>query len=247
MNIKDAIKKILPTELIRTYRSTTKLVKTPSFSMTTLDYDQYWRERPNFDMQPRFPIIERFIGADSTVLDIGCGDGAMLAYLKKQKNIEALGIDISQVAINRAVSRGVNARVEMLSDLAGKGNLQFDHVVMSEVIEHVPNSEQFVQWAWSLTNKSFIITFPNIAYLPHRLRLMLGRFPVQWVKHPGEHLRFWSIPDFKFWLSHIDLPNRSSSLTFVPSNGITVLGLHSLLPNLFGNQIVVVLSRESSL
>ena len=120
--------------------------------------------------------------------------------------------------------------------------LRFHHVVMSEVLEHVQNPEELLLLAWSLCRKTLWVTFPNIAYFPHRLRLLAGKFPVQWVVFPGEHLRFWSIPDFRHWLQQLHLPIATLSA----SNGITLLGLHRLWPNLLANQIVARIDKDSA-
>jgi len=86
---------------------------------------------------------------------------------------------------------------------------------------------------------SLWLTFPNIAYFPHRLRLLSGKFPVQWVVFPGEHLRFWSVPGFAAWLASLSVP----ALDVIASNGLTVARLHRVWPNLFGNQMVVRCDR----
>jgi methionine biosynthesis protein MetW len=201
-------------------------------------YDDYWRLRGSGAIQPRFHVIAAGVPDGATLLDVGCGDGAMLEYLARTKGVRALGIDISGEAVSRAGRRGVIARVQTLADLRSSGET-FDHVVMSEVVEHVADAERFVLDAWAVTRQSMWVTFPNIAYFPHRLRLLAGKFPVQWVVFPGEHLRFWSVPDFKAWLAALDIP----ATRVVPSNGLTVAGAHRVLPNLFGNQIVVRCDR----
>jgi len=114
-----------------------------------------------------------------------------------------------------------------------------DHVVMSEVVEHVADAERLVRDAWTMARKTLWLTFPNIAYFPHRLRLLAGKFPVQWVVFPGEHLRFWSVPDFEAWLVGLSLPVSRVAA----SNGFTFARLHRAWPNLFGNQIVVRCDR----
>lgn len=209
-----------------------------------MDYDEYWLIRPENDMQPRFPIIADSIEKGSRVLDIGCGDGACLAYLKQTKNVTELGIDISKVAVERARLRNVNARVQMLSELFSIVEpASYDYVIMSEVIEHVENPEEYVVTAYDLAAKQLILTVPNIAYWPHRLRLILGRFPVQWVYHPGEHLRYWSASDFNDWIVDLLKDKKVTGLSFVSSNGITWINAHKRWPNLFGNQIVVIVSK----
>ena len=214
------------------------MVRRPAYGERVDDYDTYWRHRAPATLQPRFSIIGDAVAPGASVLDIGCGDGVMLQFLMATKQVRALGIDVSAEAIRRAVARGVDARVQPLGELAASGQT-FDHVVMSEVVEHVADAERFVLDAWALTRTSLWLTFPNIAYFPHRLRLLSGKAPVQWVVFPGEHLRFWSVPDFRAWLESLSLPSPS----MVASNGVTFARLHRLWPNLFGNQIVVRCNR----
>ncbi|OFV92010.1 MAG: hypothetical protein A3G76_03330 [Acidobacteria bacterium RIFCSPLOWO2_12_FULL_65_11] len=214
------------------------MVHAPAYGRVVETYDDYWRHRAPGGLQPRFEIIEAGVARGSSVLDVGCGDGAMLEFLRTAKDVKAVGIDISAEAVSRARRRGVDARVQTLGDLRLAGTT-FDHVVMSEVVEHVADAERFVLDAWALARHSLWLTFPNIAYFPHRLRLLSGKFPVQWVVFPGEHLRFWSVPDFAAWLASLSVP----ALDVIASNGLTVARLHRVWPNLFGNQMVVRCDR----
>lgn len=220
----------------------------PAYDIRDLDYDDYWAARAPSEVQPRYPIIGRQIDDGSRVLDVGCGDGGMLQYLKEQRSdLRELGIDVSSEAVQRAKDRGVNASQTPLEEIAARDE-RFDYVIMSEVIEHVAEPEAYIRQAWRLTGRALLLSFPNIAYWPHRLRLLLGRFPVQWVHHPGEHLRFWSLKDFDPWLRRSALrettgADRVEGLLFVASNGLTALRLHRLMPNLFANQIVVVVEK----
>ena len=214
------------------------MVRRPAYGERVSGYDAYWQHRAPATMQPRFSIIAEGIAPGASVLDIGCGDGVMLQFLMATRNVRALGIDVSAEAVRRAIERGVEARVQPLDELAAFGQT-FDHVVMSEVVEHVADAEQFVLDAWALTRKTLWVTFPNIAYFPHRLRLLAGKAPVQWAVFPGEHLRFWSVPDFRAWITSLSLPPPA----MVASNGFTLARLHRLWPNLFGSQIVVRCDR----
>lgn len=213
----------------------------PPRSRLEFDYDIYWLERRPGGVQPRFELIAEYLDPHSTLLDVGCGDGAFLAYLEQTRQMRGVGIDVSVVAVEGAKKRGVDARVSTLSQLLQSvPPLRFEHVVMSEVLEHVADPETMVRQGWELARRSLWLTFPNIAYFPHRLRLFAGRFPVQWVVFPGEHLRFWSIPDFGDWLNQFGF----AAPRMWPSNGVTIFGLHRLWPNLLANQIVVRLDRE---
>lgn len=226
------------------------VVGAPKYGMRDLDYNKYWEARDLAGVQPRYPIVADHIEPGTSVLDVGCGDGGMLRYLKDRKpGLRELGIDVSTVAVQRARDRGVNARTTTLESVAERhpDGGSYDYVIMSEVLEHLSEPERFVRLGWKLTRRGLILTFPNIAYWPHRLRLLLGRFPVQWVHHPGEHLRFWSVRDFGEWLSRLALSEtRQVQTTYCASNGLTLFGIHRLCPNLFGNQIVVAVGDGDS-
>ena len=217
----------------------------PEFTLSKMDYDEYWNVRDeSAEIQPRFPIMADVINDGSQVLDVGCGDGTFLEYLKKKKYVNEIGVDISQVAVSRARKKGVTAQVKKLDQISEEyDDGAFDYVVMSEVIEHVTNPEELVQTAWSLTSASLLVTIPNIGYWPHRLRLLFGRFPVQWVHHPGEHVRYWTIRDFSDWLDELILKEKVNTRLY-PSNGITALNSHRIWPNLFCNQAVIEIRKQ---
>ncbi|MEQ1730253.1 MAG: methionine biosynthesis protein MetW, partial [Vicinamibacterales bacterium] len=213
------------------------------FRGQTIDYDGYWRERGAGGMHPRFAIIASGVRAGESVLDVGCGNGALLQHLKTTRQIRERGVDVSETGVALARAAGLDARVGLLG---APGTVEpaemFDHVVLTEVIEHVADAEALLVQVWSHTRRTLWVTFPNIAYFPHRWRLAFGRFPIQWVLFPGEHLRFWSLPDFREWAVGAGLPEPS----VLPSNGIVLGSLHRLWPNLFANQIVMRFDRPSA-
>lgn len=204
------------------------------FGIVDLDYDQYWRARGDHQVVARFPIIADFLRTGETLLDIGCGEGTGIAYLTARSGVNAVGLDISAVAVEMARTKGVDARVAdvMAPEFAPEGT--FDTILISEVLEHVAEPERVITRVRDHVGQRLILTFPNIAYLPHRLRLLFGKFPVQWGWHPGEHLRFWSLSDFLWWLDQLGY----DVVSVRASNGIR--GLARGWPGLFGNQIVVV-------
>jgi len=211
----------------------------PRMTLLSDDYERYWEFRGEGGMHPRFTIIGSQLESGCSLLDVGCGDGTMLEYLARERNVVGRGIDISELGVLKARARGVEAEQATFEEFSARSHARFEHVVLSEIIEHVPNPEKLVLSAWKVCTRSLWLTIPNIAYLPHRLRLLAGKFPVQWVYYPGEHLRFWSIPDFTRWLDALEFPKA----TFHPSNGISILGAHRVWPNLFANQIVVRIDR----
>ncbi len=202
-------------------------------SMTRLDYDQYWHTRGFHTLQPRYKIIAEVVDSGSTVLDVGCGEGLLLEYLSKTRNIQGYGIDISIEAAKLAKERGV--KVEVADILFWETNREYDYIILSEVIEHLAIPEQVIAKVSDKFCKALIISIPNIGYYQHRLRLLFGRFPIQWNWHPSEHLRFWTVTDFKEWINELGL----EICKVKSSNGFPLL--HQYFPNLFGNQVVFVI------
>lgn len=174
------------------------------------DYDAYWVRRKNdTSILHRFISIGKQIPQGDSVVDIGCGNGKFLQYIKTINPTAKLhGLDTSEEAVRQTINRGIHGTVippgVALRELVA-GSV--DHVVMMELIEHVCEAESLVMDALSLNPKSLFITIPNSGYIMHRLRLMFGgRFPVTFILfHMKEHVRFWTVKDFFQWADHLGL------------------------------------------
>lgn len=174
------------------------------------DYEAYWEERGKAPKRlHRYESISSRIRDGESVLDVGCGDGAFLEFLREDHPRSRLfGVDLSEEAIRRLQSRDIAGRQLRAGDtLRSRVDGQFDHVVMMEVIEHVHDAEKLVRDALELEPGSMFITIPNAGYLQHRLRLMFGgRFPVTFIMyHMKEHIRFWTVKDFLQWAEYLGL------------------------------------------
>ena len=241
-----ALKRFLLTALFSAQevtRAVRQAVGPAGFHGQSIDYEAYWRYRGEGGVHPRFLIIAGGVRDGESVLDVGCGDGSLLRYLKTARQVHERGVDISATGVALAQASGLDARVGLLGapGTVDPGEV-FDHVVLTEVIEHVPDAEALLLQVWSHTRRSLWVTFPNIAYFPHRWRLALGRFPVQWVLFPGEHLRFWALPDFREWAIGAGLPVPVA----LPSTGFVFGHLHRIWPNLLANQIVMRFDRPAA-
>jgi len=147
-----------------------------------------------------------------------------------------LAVDVSAQAVARARARGVDAHQRDVIAEPFSADA-FDYVVLSEVLEHLPLPEELLA-ALRPSAPRFLVSLPNTAYIFYRVGLgLLGRFPTQWVVHPSEHLRFWSVTDFRAWAraQGLDVAREAAS------NGVPIL--KRWRHNVFGHQMCYELRR----
>lgn len=198
-------------------------------------YDDYWETREALDKE--YPAFAELIENNASVLDVGCGEGSLLAYLEKERDIDGYGIDVSERAVELSRQRGLSADKKDFFSIKE----EYDYVILREVIEHVKDSEKFIEHASELAKKGCIVSIPNFAFLPDRLRVFIkGSFPKQWVYHPAEHVRYWSVRDFRDWIQALS----KHTYKHVGISGIQVFSLYRLWPNLFAKQCLFFITDE---
>jgi methionine biosynthesis protein MetW len=172
------------------------------------DYEAYWTQRLEVQNDAiSYPeivdICAAVIPANARVLDIGCGPGVFLQELSKRKPLWTVGVDVSERAVEAARARGVRAEVvEAGADMRRLGD--FDFITLFEVLEHIHNAEAvLMNIRKSFPTAAVLASVPNTGSIASRLRLLFGRFPKQWIVHPGEHIRFWTLRDFKLMASQL--------------------------------------------
>jgi methionine biosynthesis protein MetW len=214
----------------------------PEMKLQRIDYDAYWCRREPASVHPRHRLMAEIIQPQTRVLDIGCGDGAFLAHLVESKQVHASGLDISVDAVERARSRGVHAELADITLAEFHLAEVYDYIVLSEVLEHLVNPEDLLLRLKGHARKGILLTIPNTGFWPYRLRLLLGRFPVQWAFHPSEHLRFWTVADFRWWARNLGYRIKGIWAT----NGSQPFGLRLLdwRPELFAFQVLFWLIEE---
>lgn len=200
--------------------------------LNAMDYNDYWRAKGDMLFTGRCPVFASLVAPGSSVLDIGCGEGTTLKFLEEKLGIRGSGVDISPEAVGMARKKGVAASQADASSREFRISEVYDHIIISEVLEHIPNPEELLSKVKGRFRTSLIISIPNSAYYLHRLRLLFGRFPVQWAWHPGEHLRFWSLTDFRELLEETGF----EIISVKTHSGF--LFLHGLWPNLFADSAV---------
>jgi methionine biosynthesis protein MetW len=147
-------------------------------------------------LRPDLDIIEEWINPGSRVLDLGCGDGILLDYLQRNKQVAGYGLEISPAHIEACVEKGVNV-IEQNLDVKGLANFRdrsFDTVVMTQALQAIRHPDIMLEEMLRLGCEG-IVTFPNFAYW--RLRWYLfqrGRMPMSrslphtWYNTPNIHL-----------------------------------------------------------
>jgi methionine biosynthesis protein MetW len=166
-------------------------------------------------MKQEFKIIADNIENNTRVLDVGCGDGVLIEYLKKEKNVDVRGLEISKDKVQICISKGLtviegNAEI----DLKQFPNNSFDYVVLSQTLQAFVNPEKVINELLRV-GKRAIVTIPNFGFWKVRLHLLLkGTMPVtkvlpdEWYNTPNLHMctikdfvRFSNIMNFKIFKS----------------------------------------------
>jgi methionine biosynthesis protein MetW len=135
------------------------------------------------------------IEPEARVLDIGCGDGALLAYLARNKSVDGRGIELSQSGVNACVGHGLSViQGDADRDLEAYPTGAFDVVVLSQTLQATHRPRNVVEELVRIGRRA-IVSFPNFGYWRIRFRLLTtGRMPVShclaypWYETPNIHL-----------------------------------------------------------
>ncbi len=224
------------------------LITYPEFKPHEADYNRYWHTRKlnrtslNDFQKERAELALRYIEKGSKLVDVGSGNGAVLTYINEKKPMERLmGIDISQDALEMARENGVETFLINVADRDSRSSIpSADYIFLFEVLEHMAQSEEVLQWAVSHARRGVLFSVPNTGFLFHRLRLLFGRFPLQWRTHPSEHVRFWTLGDMRWWLDQ-----QAYMYTLHAYQGIPIL--KSVWPALGAQGLFVYISKQKQL
>jgi methionine biosynthesis protein MetW len=152
-----------------------------------------------------FSTIAGWIAPQARVLDLGCGDGSLLAHLRESRGVAGYGIEIDDAGVLASIGNGVNVlQSDLESGLAGFDDRSFDSVILSQTLQAMRHTEEIVLEMLRVGREA-IVTFPNFGHWTHRLQIMRGRMPVsdslpyQWYDTPNIHL--CTVADFDAFLA----------------------------------------------
>lgn len=191
-------------------------------------------------------IIADMIASDTRVLDVGCGNGTLLDYLARYKQVDGRGIELSTQGVNACVSSGLSViQGDANTDLEDYPDHAFDYVVLSQTLQAMNNPRVVLEQLLRIGQRA-IISFPNFAHWRVRYQVAINglmpvstTLPYQWYETPNIH--FCTIKDFTVLCKEMGIMvERSVSLD---SNGSAVrqVNLAPFLSNLFGEQAVFLL------
>jgi methionine biosynthesis protein MetW len=149
-----------------------------------------------------FAIIGEIIQPGARVLDLGCGEAELLAWLIDHKNIQARGVEISPVKVRRAIARGVSAyQGDIDEGLADYPDRAFDYVILSQTLQEVREPLKVLKEMLRVGKKA-IVAFPNFGHWRVRLSMLVSGqaprtkiFPYDWYESPNIHVL--SVTDFE--------------------------------------------------
>jgi methionine biosynthesis protein MetW len=145
--------------------------------------------------------IARLVPDGARVLDLGCGDGALLDHLQRERGCSGYGIEIADENVLACVRRGVNViQLNLDQGLSIFDDDTFDVVLQNDTLQHLRNAETMLRET-ARVGKLGIVAFPNFAHWPNRLSIVRGRMPVtkrlpyQWYDTPN--IRVGTFKDFE--------------------------------------------------
>ena len=158
------------------------------------------------ELRPDLAVIASHIPAGARVLDIGCGDGSLMAVLRDQRNVDARGLEIDPEEVAKAVARGLSViQGDADRDLGDYPNDAFDYAILSQTLQTAKRPDWMLDQLLRVGRQAFV-SFPNFAYWRMRVALMLHgkmpvmrHLPVSW--YATENIHHVTVADFETLLA----------------------------------------------
>ncbi|HEX5364905.1 MAG TPA: methionine biosynthesis protein MetW [Gallionella sp.] len=190
--------------------------------------------------RPDFAAIAEWIPPGASVLDLGCGDGSLLRYLKEARGVRGYGVEINDMDIVMCIANGVNViQNDLESGLSDFEDNAFDFVILSQTLQATRHTEALIREMLRVGREG-IVSFPNFGYWKNRLNVLTGHMPVsrdlpyQWYDTPNVHL--CTLHDFEAF-------SREHRIAILDRSVMTGEKEVGLLPNLLGSTAVYRFQR----
>ena len=200
-------------------------------------------------MKTEYKIISDIIDKSSRVLDVGCDDGALMEYLKQNKDVDIRGIEISKEKVQTCISKGLTVlegNAEL--DLKQFPNKSFDYVVLGQTLQAFVNPEIVIKELLRVGKKA-IVTIPNFGHWKVRLNLLIkGTMPVtktlpnEWYNTPNIHM--CTIKDFFKFSETINF-KIFKSLALINNNVSNINNSNLLTKNLFSELGIFLIEKSN--
>ena len=192
-------------------------------------------------------LVAEMVAPGSRVLDVGCGDGALLSLLAETRNVDGRGIELSREGVAGCVARGLSViQGDADTDLAEYPDDSFDYVILSQTIQATRNPRLVLEHMLRIGRRA-IVSFPNFGHWRMRSQVFfMGRMPVtealpySWWDTPNIH--FCTIRDFKM-LYELVGAEKERAVALDASGGRVGVSAPWWFWNLFGAQAVFLLKR----
>jgi methionine biosynthesis protein MetW len=185
-------------------------------------------------------LIAELVPRGSRVLDLGCGTGEFLAHLREHRQCSGYGVEIADANVLACTQRGVNViQLNLEEGLALFEDQSFDVVLQLETLQHLRNTETMLRET-ARVGRIGIVSFPNFAHWPNRLRVAFGRMPVtkalpyEWYDTPN--IRVGTYADF-------EVLARKDGLAILDAFGIQAGKVVRSWPNLLASVAVFKFER----
>jgi methionine biosynthesis protein MetW len=192
--------------------------------------------------RPDFAAIAAWIPQGASVLDLGCGDGSLLRYLKDTRKVRGYGVEISDANIVACIRNNVNViQGDLESGLSGFESNAFDYVLLSQTLQATRHTEPLVKEMLRVGREG-IVSFPNFGYWKNRINVLRGNMPVseelpyQWYDTPNVHL--CTLHDFEDFCSDL-------GVAVLDRRVMTGSSEVRVLPNLLGSTAVYRFQRSA--
>ena len=201
------------------------------------------------DIRDDLKLIAEMVEPNSRVLDVGCGDGALLDYLAHAKNVDGRGIELSMDGVRQCVAHGLSViQGDAETDLKDYPADAFDYVILGQTLQAMRQPRDVLQMMCRIGRRA-IVSVPNFGYWRVRLQLLLtGRMPVteklgyQWWETPNIH--FCTLRDFVVLTEEMGITIEQTRI--LDHVGRVTSHAHSGFANLLGEQGVFLLKRNGN-